>query len=319
MGFVVTIGLDTLNFTLALLLVTLGLVVIYGLMNVINMAHGEFFLLGAYCVVLMQNARLSFWWALLFAPVVLALVGLAVEELIIRHVYRRFIDLILGTWGISLALKQVVIIVFGPTAQSIVSPIPGPVQILGVTYPAYRVFIMGFTVLLAGATFLFFYRTYVGLAIRGVIANRAMAASLGINTRLLDRSTFAIGAALAGLAGAVMAPIMSVDPTRARSDENQQGRLAPAFGDAPKELKCSRISPMYVFKGKHRRLSSRTGHYPVRECCELSAPQDDRLKRGHALLRYRDVQQRRQEGDVFGRFELDLRERGFQFREAYLG
>jgi len=207
MGFAVTLGLDTLNFMLALLLVTLGLVVIYGLMNVINMAHGEFFLLGAYCVVLMQNARLSFWWALLLAPVMLALVGLAVEELVIRHVYRRFIDSILGTWGISLALKQVVIIVFGPTAQSIVSPIPGPVQILGVTYPAYRLFIMGFTILLAGTTFLFFYRTHVGLAIRGVIANRAMAASLGINTRLLDRSTFAIGAALAGVAGAVMAPI----------------------------------------------------------------------------------------------------------------
>ena len=171
----------------------------------------------------MQNARLSFWWALLLAPVMLALVGLAVEELVIRHVYRRFIDSILGTWGISLALKQVVIIVFGPTAQSIVSPIPGPVQILGVTYPAYRGFIMEFTVLLASATFLFFYRTYVGLAIRGVIANRAMAASLGINTRLLDRSTFAIGAALAGLAGAVMAPIMSVDP------QMGVGFLIPAF------------------------------------------------------------------------------------------
>jgi branched-chain amino acid transport system permease protein/urea transport system permease protein len=171
----------------------------------------------------MRNAGLSFWWALLLAPAVLALVGLAVEELVIRHVYRRFIDSILGTWGISLALKQVVIIVFGPTAQSIVSPIPGPVQILGVTYPAYRLFIMGFTILLAGTTFLFFYRTHVGLAIRGVIANRAMAASLGINTRLLDRSTFAIGAALAGVAGAVMAPIMSVDP------QMGVGFLIPAF------------------------------------------------------------------------------------------
>ena len=178
MGFFVPVVLDTLNFTLALLLVTLGLVVIYGLMNVINMAHGEFFLLGAYCVVLIQRAGLSFWWTLLLAPAVLALVGLAVEELVIRHVYRRFIDSILATWGISLALKQAVIVTFGPTAQSIVSPIPGPVQILGVTYPAYRLFIMGFAVILTGATFLFFYRTHIGLAVRGVIANRAMAASL---------------------------------------------------------------------------------------------------------------------------------------------
>ena len=78
---------------------TLGLVVIYGLMNVINMAHGEFFLLGAYCVVLMRNAGQPFWWALLLAPVVLALVGLAVEELVIRHTYRRFVDLILSARG----------------------------------------------------------------------------------------------------------------------------------------------------------------------------------------------------------------------------
>jgi urea transport system permease protein len=220
---VIAIGLDTLSFMLALLLVTLGLVVIFGLMNVINMAHGEFFLIGAYCVVLVQHAGFAFWWALVVAPIVLAIVGLAVEELVVRHIYRRFIDSILATWGISLALKQTVIVLFGPTAQSIVSPIPGPVEIFGVVYPAYRLFIMGVAVLLTGATFLLFYRTSLGLAVRGVIANRAMAASLGINTRALDRATFAIGAALAGVAGAVMAPIMSVDP------QMGVGFLIPAF------------------------------------------------------------------------------------------
>lgn len=220
---VIAIGLDTLSFMLALLLVTLGLVVIFGLMNVINMAHGEFFLIGAYCVVLVQHAGFAFWWALIVAPIVLAIVGLAVEELVVRHIYRRFIDSILATWGISLALKQTVIVLFGPTAQSIVSPIPGPVEIFGVVYPAYRLFIMGVAVLLTGATFLLFYRTSLGLAVRGVIANRAMAASLGINTRALDRATFAIGAALAGVAGAVMAPIMSVDP------QMGVGFLIPAF------------------------------------------------------------------------------------------
>ena len=223
MSQVIAIGLDTLSFMLALLLVTLGLVVIFGLMNVINMAHGEFFLIGAYCVVLMQRAGFAFWWALVVAPIVLAIVGLAVEELVVRHIYRRFIDSILATWGISLALKQTVIVLFGPTAQSIVSPIPGPVEIFGIVYPAYRLFIMGVAVVLTGATFLLFYRTSLGLAVRGVIANRAMAASLGINTRLLDRATFAIGAALAGVAGAVMAPIMSVDP------QMGVGFLIPAF------------------------------------------------------------------------------------------
>jgi branched-chain amino acid transport system permease protein/urea transport system permease protein len=223
MTFAVSIGLDTLSFMLALLLVTLGLVVIFGLMNVINMAHGEFFLIGAYCVVVVERAGFAFWWALLLSPIVLAIIGVAVEELVVRHIYRRFIDSILATWGISLALKQTVIVIFGPTAQSIVSPIPGPVEIFGVVYPAYRLFIMGVAVALTAATFLVFYRTTLGLAVRGVIANRAMAASLGINTRLLDRATFAIGAALAGIAGAVMAPIMSVDP------QMGVGFLIPAF------------------------------------------------------------------------------------------
>jgi branched-chain amino acid transport system permease protein/urea transport system permease protein len=219
----VAIGLDALNFMLALLLVTLGLIVIFGLMGVINMAHGEFFLIGAYCVVLVEHAGYAFWWALLLSPLVLAIIGLAVEELVIRHIYRRFTDSILATWGISLALKQTVIIVFGPTAQSVISPIPGPVEIVGVVYPAYRFFIMGVAVVLTSATFLLFYRTSLGLAVRDVTANRAMAASLGINTRLLDRATFATGAALAGIAGAVMAPIMSVDP------QMGVGFLIPAF------------------------------------------------------------------------------------------
>jgi len=221
--FAVTLGLDTLSFMLALLLVTLGLVVIFGLMNVINMAHGEFFLIGAYCVVLIQKIGLSYWWALLLAPIVLIAVGLIVEELVIRHIYRRFIDSILATWGISLVLKQLIVIVFGATAQSVDSPIPGPVEILGVTYPAYRLFIMGVAIALSSAMFLLFYCTPIGLAVRGVIANRTMAASLGINTRRLDRATFAIGAGIAGVAGAVMAPIMSVDP------QMGVGFLIPAF------------------------------------------------------------------------------------------
>jgi urea transport system permease protein len=223
MTFAVTLGLDTLSFMLALLLVTLGLVVIFGLMNVINMAHGEFFLIGAYCVVLIQKIGLSYWWALLLAPIVLIAVGLIVEELVIRHIYRRFVDSILATWGISLVLKQLIVIVFGATAQSVDSPIPGPVEILGVTYPAYRLFIMGVAIALSSAMFLLFYCTPIGLAVRGVIANRTMAASLGINTRRLDRATFAIGAGIAGVAGAVMAPIMSVDP------QMGVGFLIPAF------------------------------------------------------------------------------------------
>ena len=217
------LALDATNFMLALLLVTLGLVIIFGLMNVINMAHGELFLLGAYTVVLVEQQGGSFWLALVLAPLVLALVGLVIEELVIRHVYHRFIDTILATWGLSIMIKQAVILAFGPTAQQAANPLPAAVEIAGATYPVYRLFIMAVAVAVALATFLIYYRTHLGLAARAVIANRPMAGSLGINTRRMDRVTFAFGAALAGLAGAVMAPLMSVDP------QMGVGFLIPAF------------------------------------------------------------------------------------------
>ncbi|MGI9332487.1 MAG: branched-chain amino acid ABC transporter permease [Gammaproteobacteria bacterium] len=223
MNSIVAMGLDTLSFLLALLLVTLGLIIIFGLMNVINMAHGEFFLLGAYTVVVVQGLGGSFWLALACAPVVLAIVGLVVEEVVVRHVYDRFIDTILATWGLSIAIKQIVIVIFGATSQGVGNPFPAPVEVFGVVYPSYRLFIMGVSVVVASATFLLLYGTRLGLAIRGVIADREMASSLGINTRRMDRGTFALGAALAGLAGAVMAPIMSVDP------QMGVGFLIPAF------------------------------------------------------------------------------------------
>lgn len=223
MATAIALSIDMLSFTLTLLLVTLGLVVIFGMMNVINMAHGEFFLIGAYAVVAVTRAGGSFWLGLVLAPCLLALIGFAVEWLVIRHIYRRFIDTILATWGLSLALKQGVILLFGPGSQSMLNPIPGTVEVLGVSYPAYRLFIMGMGLALALGTYWLFFRTALGLQARGVIANRSMAASLGINTRRMDWATFATGAALAGFAGAVMSPIMSVDP------QMGMGFLVPSF------------------------------------------------------------------------------------------
>jgi urea transport system permease protein len=223
MADVMALFLDTLSFMLTLLLVTLGLVVIFGMMNVINMAHGEFFLIGAYVVVLTTGLGGSFWLGLVLSPLVLAAIGFALEWLVIRHIYQRFIDTILATWGISLALKQGITILFGPGSQSVLNPLPGTVGFFGIEYPVYRLFIMAMGLLLAAATYLVFFRTPIGLMARGVIANRAMAASLGINTRRMDWATFAFGAALAGFAGAVMSPIMSVDP------QMGVGFLVPSF------------------------------------------------------------------------------------------
>lgn len=215
--------LDATNYVLVIVLVAMGLVIVFGLMRVINMAHGELFLLGAYTLVLLQQAGYPYWLGLIAATVFVGFVGLLMEELVIRHIYHRFLDTILATWGLSIAIKQGVILLFGPGAQSTTAPIAAQLQIFGSSYPAYRLFIMAVALAVVAATFYLFFRTRFGLAARAVIANRSMAACLGISTRTFDRLTFAYGAALAGLAGAVMAPIMSVDP------QMGLGFLIPAF------------------------------------------------------------------------------------------
>jgi branched-chain amino acid transport system permease protein/urea transport system permease protein len=215
--------LDTLNYFSLLMLVVLGLVVIFGLMNVINMAHGEFLMIGAYTVVAITNAGYSFWLALALAPFVGAVVGLLVETLVVRRIYHRFLDTILATWGVSLILKQGVILIFGPTAQSVPNPLPGVMNVFGVDYPSMRLLIMAIAILLTVVLYFAMFRSNLGLKLRAVIANRDMAAALGLNTRRMDMASFGLGAALAGFAGAIISPVMSVDP------QMGAGFLIPSF------------------------------------------------------------------------------------------
>lgn len=215
--------LDTLNYFSILMLVVLGLVVIFGLMNVINMAHGEFLLVGAYTIVALNTVGIDFWLGLLMAPLVAGLVGLIVEALVVQRIYHRFLDTILATWGISLVLKQSVILLFGPTAQSVPNPLPGVMPVFGIDYPKMRILIIVVAISLTVALYLALFRSKTGLKLRTVIANRDMAAALGLNTRAMDRASFFLGAALAGFAGAIMSPVMSVDP------QMGVGFLIPSF------------------------------------------------------------------------------------------
>jgi branched-chain amino acid transport system permease protein/urea transport system permease protein len=204
--------LNGVNLILILVLVAIGLVIIFGLMQVINIAHGEFFLLGAYTVLMAQWAGFSFWVGLILSPIVLGIVGLIIEFLCIRFLYERPFDTILATWGISIGIKQLVIIIFGPAGHMITHPFPAMVKFMGIEYPAYRIFTMAASVAVIIFTFYVFLRTDYGLKARAVIANRDMASVLGINTRRMYRMTFVFGSALAGLAGGIMSPLMSVDP-----------------------------------------------------------------------------------------------------------
>ncbi len=218
-----TLILDASNYVLILVLVALGLAIIFGLMNVINMAHGEFLMLGAYTVLVVERSGGNYWLGLIMAPVVVGFIGLVIEVVVISRIYHRFLDTILATWGISLLLKQAIVLGFGPGSFSIAAPMDSNIVIFGAPYPVLRLFIMVVSMIVVVFTFWLFFKTRFGLAARGVIANRDMASCLGVNTRRLDRMTFSYGAALAGLAGAVLAPLISIDP------QMGLGFLVPAF------------------------------------------------------------------------------------------
>ena len=204
--------LDSINYVAVLLLVSIGLVLIFGLMQVINLAHGEFFLIGAYGLWAAQGIGLPFAIGVLLGAMLAGLVGLVAEIVVISRMYQRPLDTILATWGLSIAIKQAIVIMFGPQAQQITAPLTSVVSIFGVSYSAYRLFVIVVAVVVAVAVFVLLYRTRVGLAARAAMVNREMARSVGIDTRRIDRAAFALGTALAGLSGAVMAPLMSVDP-----------------------------------------------------------------------------------------------------------
>jgi len=179
--------------------------------------------MGAYGVLTLQSLGLPFWLCLALAPLIVAVIGLLAEELLIRRTYERLLDTILATWGLSLFLRQGLVLLYGPGSHAVSAPALGSVMLAGQAYPVYRLVVMLVSAAAIVATFYVFFRTDWGLKARAVIANRNMAACLGINTRALDRLTFAWGAGLAGLAGAVMSPLISIDPNAGL------GWLVPGF------------------------------------------------------------------------------------------
>lgn len=196
-----------------LALVTLGLAVIFGMMRVINLAHGEFLMLGAYAAILAAGHGVNIWLSMLVvAPIVVGLIGIVVERLIIRRLYGRMIDTMLATWGLSLALIGIVTMVFGNTVSGFSAPL-GSVAIGSFRTSGYELFLVVFTAALLAATYAVLRFTRLGLIARGTMQNPDMAAALGIDPSKVYAVTFAVGAALSGLAGALIAPLSGVVPT----------------------------------------------------------------------------------------------------------
>jgi branched-chain amino acid transport system permease protein/urea transport system permease protein len=193
-------------------LVGLGLAISFGLMNVTNLAHGEFVTIGAFAVYFVQRHGGGFWFGLLAAPFAAALVGLALEAAILRRLYDRPVGGILATWGVSLVLQQSLELIFGLGAKPVVPPLEGTIDFGVATYPAYRLVLIGVAAATLALVALLVARTRFGLDIRTVIQNREMAEAVGIDTRFTFSVAFAFGAAVAGLAGALVSPLATVLP-----------------------------------------------------------------------------------------------------------
>ncbi|CAN5187177.1 urea ABC transporter permease subunit UrtB [soil metagenome] len=198
-----------------LLLVALGLSIIYGSMGVINMAHGEFIMLGAYGAWALNTfLGITLFPGLLVIFAGLALLGAIIERAVIRHLYNRTIDTILATWGIGVMLQQAVRLSAGGELRYVEMPpsLAGTVDIFGVDVSAYRLFIILAGALLFAVTWYLINKTSFGMKLRAVVEDRSIATSFGIDAGRIYTGTFAYGAGLAGLAGALVSPLKSVSP-----------------------------------------------------------------------------------------------------------
>jgi urea transport system permease protein len=212
------------SYTAILLLMSLGLAIVFGLMGVINMAHGELMALGAYVTFMVANVFLTVFpdsvdtyilFAIPIAFLVTFLFGMFLEWSVVRWFYNRPLDTLLATWGLSLILQQTYRTVFGPQEVTIplASWLDGAIEpFTGVQLPLNRIFIIVLTLLVAAAVFLLFFKTRMGLKVRAITQNRAIAETVGINTRQVDMYTFALGSGLAGIAGSVFTMIGSTNP-----------------------------------------------------------------------------------------------------------
>lgn len=196
-----------------LALFSVGLAVIFGMMRVINLAHGEFLMLGAYALLVSIKAGINQWVAMfVIAPLFVGAVGVVVERLVVRHLYGRIMDTLLATWGLSLLITGIMTTLFGNTMEGISTPL-GSFRIGGITESAYKFFIIGVAAAVFAGIYVALRFTNWGLVARGTMDNAAQAAVLGVNPTRVYTVTFAAGAALSGLAGAVLAPITGVLPT----------------------------------------------------------------------------------------------------------
>lgn len=194
------------------ILISLGLAVIFGMMRVINLAQGEFLMLGAYFCTLCNSAGINLWLSLFLAALAVGVFGIIVERFIIQWLYGRIIDTLLATWGLSLLLVGGVTTIFGPQTESVAAPL-GNVQVGTFGLPLYGLVMIGIAVVVLVGVYALWRYTRYGLIVRGTMQNPNISAALGVNRSLVYMLTFGFGSALTGFAGAVLVPIVGAYPT----------------------------------------------------------------------------------------------------------
>jgi branched-chain amino acid transport system permease protein/urea transport system permease protein len=207
--------LHALNLVYALCtlgLTTLGLAVVFGLLGVMNMAHGEFVMLGAYAVVTVQAWGWPIATAMPLAIAVCGALGYVVERWLIRPLYARPFDTLLATWGLAMVLRKLVEAVYGRGYRNVENTLAAPVSFAGVQYPGYRLVLMAVVLVLMILLALWYRRSAMGLRVRAMTGNPVLAQALGIDTRRLASQTFVIGVVLAGAAGVMLAPLVRIEP-----------------------------------------------------------------------------------------------------------
>ena len=210
-GFIVNLAYQYADNVAFLLLAALGLIIILGVLDIINLAHGEMIMMGAYVTSIGNHQGLPLWLCFLLSTLAVGLFGFLIERFVIRRFRQDKLGAMVATWGISLILSQGVLVIFGPSMP----PVPLPQWKLafgGYSYSGYRLFLFGMAIAVTALLWLYFYKVRIGVLTRATMQNAPMAQGLGINTDTIGSLTFAVGAALAGLTGALYAPTTTIVP-----------------------------------------------------------------------------------------------------------
>ena len=204
--------LDIITTAAILFTVATGLMIVLGVMKLINFAHGAFLTLGGYSAYVMTVVGWNPWMSIPFAATVGLFFGLLIEYFIVRPLYSRPLDAILATWGLGIIIGQLITIGFGREVQFVEPPVSGAIEFLDQSYSIYRLIFVGVAAAIGAGLTVLLYFTRFGLNARAVIMNENLARGLGIDSTRVRLATFGLGAALASMAGALITPLISVDP-----------------------------------------------------------------------------------------------------------